>query len=343
MCLFFNIDTQTCLFLKGRFLKYKEVFEIKLAEKLRLLRIEKGETQEDVSKILGIGITTLRNYENDKLERIPNTFQLKQLKEHYNVTYEYLLDDNCENKSSKNINIGKELNLSDKAIQNIKNLQITNLYDDYIETNTVIPKIFNEFLENFSRLEDFLWFLNDLQGNICFLKEVIQFIKLKDLQPSIIYYIDKKEQENLKEILIYYNEKINNILSLYQNGYTLNIDIDKDLIDDLKSNYDDFTELCTNIDYENDNIEGLVEDMFFCLSEILELSLILQSISYKEIGYLKYSISNIINDYLNNINNININTIFSSNDNNYLENTLKRLLKNNENIKSKLSDKNKLK
>ena len=84
---------------------------MKLSEKLRLLRIEKRETQEDVSKQLGIGITTLRNYENDKLDRIPNTVQLKQLKEHYNVTYEYLLDDDCENKTNETIDIGKKIEI----------------------------------------------------------------------------------------------------------------------------------------------------------------------------------------------------------------------------------------
>lgn len=316
---------------------------MKLSEKLRLLRIEKRETQEDVSKQLGIGITTLRNYENDKLDRIPNTVQLKQLKEHYNVTYEYLLDDDCENKTNETIDIGKKLKLSDKAIKNIKKLQIENPYDKYTVTNTIKVKAFNDFLENFSALEDFVILLDDLKCNLIFLSEIVQIMPLRNLKTSILYYIDKNKQDLLNELFTFYDEKIENIISLYKNGYVFNIPVDNDTIDDLKSNYDELKELCITFNKKEDNIEGLNVDIFHYLSEILELELILESNLYKEIGYLKYSISNIINDYLNNLNDIDINTIFPLNNDDNLDNKVKNFIKNNYNITSKLSDSEKIK
>ena len=75
----------------------------------------------------------------------------------------------------------------------------------------------------------------------------------------------------------------------------------------------------------------------------MELELILESNLYKEIGYLKYSISNIINDYLNNLNDIDINTIFPLNNDDNLDNKVKNFIKNNYTITSKLSDSEKIK
>ena len=85
-----------------------------LAEKIQLLRQEKGETQKDLADILDIGVSTLKTYENKNGERKPDINTLKKLKEHYNVSYEYLIDDECENRTNNTININKELNLSDK-------------------------------------------------------------------------------------------------------------------------------------------------------------------------------------------------------------------------------------
>lgn len=49
------------------------------------------------------------------------------LKDFYNVTYEYLLDEECKNKTTELLDIGKTLKLSDDAIQNIMELQKSNL------------------------------------------------------------------------------------------------------------------------------------------------------------------------------------------------------------------------
>ena len=66
------------------------------SEKMKELRKQLGKSQEQVSKEMGIAISTLRYYENG---RLPDTYQLKMIKNYYQVSYEYLLDDNCENKN----------------------------------------------------------------------------------------------------------------------------------------------------------------------------------------------------------------------------------------------------
>lgn len=129
---------------------------MKLSKKLRLLREEKGITQEALANKLGIGIQSIRNYENDSLDRIPNTVQLKILKDFYNVTYEYLLEENCENKQFQTVDIGKKLMLSDSAIDTILDLQYTiglKNADNTTPKNFETPKVFSNWLENIDLTE----------------------------------------------------------------------------------------------------------------------------------------------------------------------------------------------
>ena len=74
-----------------------------IAEKLILLRKERGLTQEDVSKIFDISLTAVRNYENVSNIRIPKNEILIKMAKFYDVDLEYLLDDNVINKKHNNI------------------------------------------------------------------------------------------------------------------------------------------------------------------------------------------------------------------------------------------------
>lgn len=129
---------------------------MKLSKKLRLLREEKGITQEALADKLKIGIQSVRNYENDSKNRIPSTIQLKMLKDFYNVTYEYLLDENCENKQLQTVDIGKKLMLSDSAIDSILNLQYSiglKNADATTPKDFETPKVFSNLLENIDLAE----------------------------------------------------------------------------------------------------------------------------------------------------------------------------------------------
>lgn len=102
-------------------------------EKIKELRKEKEWTQEVASEKMGISISALRYYENG---RLPDTVNLKKIKEAYDVPYEYLLDDNCENRIVKNIKINKYLGLSDKAIANILSVKDSiNAFNEFLEKN----------------------------------------------------------------------------------------------------------------------------------------------------------------------------------------------------------------
>ncbi len=65
-------------------------------------------TQQALADELGIGIQSIRNYENDSLDRIPSTVQLKMLKDFYGVTYEYLLDEDCNNRTTETVSNKKD-------------------------------------------------------------------------------------------------------------------------------------------------------------------------------------------------------------------------------------------
>ena len=57
--------------------------------RLRLLRIEKGESLEKVAKYLNVTIQTISNYETEKREMNPDT--ILKLAEYFSVSTDYLL------------------------------------------------------------------------------------------------------------------------------------------------------------------------------------------------------------------------------------------------------------
>lgn len=59
--------------------------ETKMKYSLRAIRINKGETQEQAAKAIGIAVETLANYE--KGVTYPDIPILKKIENHYNVDY----------------------------------------------------------------------------------------------------------------------------------------------------------------------------------------------------------------------------------------------------------------
>lgn len=99
-----------------------------IAEKLRKLREDKGISQNKLIEELEekqnitVAISSIRNYENIKAPRIPQGDVLLALARYYDVTLEYLIDDNITSYKKENLSIGKELRLNDESINNIKKL-----------------------------------------------------------------------------------------------------------------------------------------------------------------------------------------------------------------------------
>ncbi len=98
-------------------------------ERMRQLRIEKGKkdgrelTQVDVSRDLGIHVSTIRSYESPSLDMMPKVERLKKLKNYYNVSYEYLLGETSIKEFNLDmIFIQNETGLSEKSIKYLKTL-----------------------------------------------------------------------------------------------------------------------------------------------------------------------------------------------------------------------------
>ena len=103
----------------------KKIIKKNFTKAMLKLREEKGIKEERkitpsiASKEMGIGFTTLKNYEDDdRNERLPDIIELRKIKKYYGVPYEYLLDgidnpsqftDERAKKNQKAINEIKEI------------------------------------------------------------------------------------------------------------------------------------------------------------------------------------------------------------------------------------------
>ena len=211
---------------------------MKLSQKLRELREEKGLTQQALADKLGIGIQSIRNYENDSLDRIPSTVQLKMLKDFYNITYEYLLDDDCNNKSVETFSIGKELKLSDKSLDKIINLQYRNRHIrelvEYLVPDDETPVVFNDWIEK-SDIQEYLVLIKEYQTLNKTLEILQYFTALNEFDKNISDLLNDKN--SLKHILSILEKKAeefkeavrSSIFSTLQDhGYEdMNLEIDK--------------------------------------------------------------------------------------------------------------------
>ncbi len=166
------------------------------AEKIKELRKSIGKSQEQVSKEMGIAISTLRNYENG---RLPDTYQLKIIKNYFNVPYEYLLDDNCKNKDYENTNIGKKLNLSDEVINKILEINKYGLSEGF---NYYIKHTPIYILEYFKNLQ----YLHSIKINY-----IDFFITIFALSEYIQKNINNKKL--IDELLDIYDNKIKYLIS----------------------------------------------------------------------------------------------------------------------------------
>lgn len=196
-------------------------------QKLIKLRKEKGLTQEQLSKKLGLSISTIRNYENKKRPRMPKNEILVMFAEFYNVSVEYLLNDEIENKSNGSINIEKELGLSEVSIEKISNIKNNNLQKDF---NTFLSKIdvlsLCKYINNLSTLQcqwtsnisiflQLYHFSDFLNENInkkpiskdlinffdIFNKKMLEFLKFIESTEEISFFIDLETCNSLKKCL----------------------------------------------------------------------------------------------------------------------------------------------
>lgn len=101
-------------------------------EKLRRLREEKGETQQDIAKMLKVSRTSISKYESD--DREPDIETIKALSKHFNVSVDFIFDLRNANSYSPR---GKESLVADRSMPfkdenyyNINPDEIRQLMDD---------------------------------------------------------------------------------------------------------------------------------------------------------------------------------------------------------------------
>lgn len=275
---------------------------MKFYEKIRLLREEKGKTQYAVHKELGIGIETVRKYERPDPETFPNSAQLKLLKNYYDVTYEYLLDENCLNKHHDSIDIGKKLNLSDKSIHQIISLQNHKTYsgDNLIDKES--PITFDKWLSSFDCFALFVSYITDYYVLNDLLQSTQFFSACLEIAPYIVDCLNtnKNGLDSLFKLLednaLIYKECVTH-------GDTSSM-LNYNSFKELNRYITKFKKYCTSYKPElnkNQLIKKkltLDDDLFNILNEITEIGAESHQFTYNDLQFCEFKITECIRDYL---------------------------------------------
>ena len=266
---------------------------MKLSQKLRELREEKELTQQALADKLGIGIQSIRNYENDSLDRIPSTVQLKMLKDFYGVTYEYLLDEDCNNKTVETASIGKELKLSDKALDKLINLQYRNRHIrelvEYLVPDEETPVVFNDWIEK-SDVQEYLVLISEYQSLNKILEILQYFSALNSFYKNISDLLNNKD--SIKYILSVLEKKLEQFKEAVYNSIFTTL---KDHgYDDMNFEVDKLRKFLKNYKKESTNVKKFEEIMIF----IQSIGESYQEETSRSINYCLFEITEVLKNEL---------------------------------------------
>ena len=130
------------------------------SEKIKLLRKERNLNQEQASEKIGIALSSLRKYEQVGKPDVP---QLIKIKEFYNVSYDYLLNDKCNTRSISNLEIVDSLGITEQSVNSIRDMKnkdflenlLTNEYSKdlltFMEEQAKVKYISNYILNRFCK------------------------------------------------------------------------------------------------------------------------------------------------------------------------------------------------
>ena len=227
-----------------------------IAKRLRKIRIDKLLSQQNVvddinSKGGSIAISSLRNYENGY--KTPNICILISLAKYYDVSLDYLVDDNITTSNKENVNICKELKLDDKSINTIKEINNKGLNNQFIET--INSKYFMTILHNSENYNTLIKFRNEfmLIHDNALKNNKIDYNSLKTLIEKVVKYKFVETEENDSSCFIYDTYKVNvinrcnNTMKIINNNSK--VDYDKVLML-LKELYNHIGGICWSIENE---------------------------------------------------------------------------------------------
>lgn len=96
---------------------------MKFNERLKILRLENGITQKDLGKMIGVGRTTISEYESGKI--VPKQDGLIKIAEYFNVSVDYLTGVSDISQEIKESKLPKtDLNIDIRLKQTIRLLNI---------------------------------------------------------------------------------------------------------------------------------------------------------------------------------------------------------------------------
>ncbi len=269
---------------------------MKLSEKLRKLRKATNRSQQQVADELGIHINTLKRYEDLKNDYLPNAVEIKKIKNYYNVSYEYLLEEDCFNKSDKNINIGKELGLTDKSIDTIKDFKKLERFFDTYDTNLLIDE-FNYMLKDSSNFKLLLLDISFIKHYNIIYKHAKQIIALTmngvyANDSDLAMYIKDLNINEFDSYLLKLSELVDLLLEKYHSSDT-NL---QNSFDELNTTYINFKNAIKKLDIDEDI--DLIKESF---QNIFYFANRLASYAMQQSDLYQFRISNISNEFLRKI------------------------------------------
>ncbi len=284
----------------------------KIAEKLILLRKEKGLTQEEVAEIFDISLTAIRNYENINSPRIPKNEILIKMAKFYDVSLEYLLDDTVSNRKQENISLEKDLGLTENTIDSIydfKSFEQIDIFNEFVSND-----IMYNLLPRFKAIKELTSFIYHTKTIILLISDGVEVKDRFDLNyldeqvtNKFVEYIRDKTL-SLKKFIIFFIYRNTSLFDNTKQGTIFKMfDFDKYLsaifkkissLDEKFREYrEDYNKKDKNWDDLKDIYEKIIREYYIVIFQNLK-SLKVGLEAYRDI--LIYNLSDIFSDYLKN-------------------------------------------
>lgn len=284
-----------------------------IAEKLKKLRESKGISQNKLIEELAekqnvnVAISSIRNYENVNSPRIPQGEVLLALARYYDVTLEYLIDDNITTYKKENLNIGIELGLNDNTIDSIydfKSFEQIDIFNEFVSND-----IMYNLLPRFKAIKELTSFIYHTRSIILLISDGTEVKNKFDIN-----YLDENETNKfveyirdktltLKKFIIYYVYKNTSLFDNTKQGMIFKMfDFNKCLssifrnLSFLDEKYKEYREDYNKKNKDLNNVyEKIIKEYYIVIFQNLKnIKVALEA--YRDI--LIYNISDIFSDYL---------------------------------------------
>lgn len=259
------------------------------SEKLEFLREAKGwESDKDASLSLGISAQAYSNY---KKGRQPDCEQIKIMSKKTGIPYEFFLDDDNMVIKKENVEIGKELGLSDKSISVLKRFNISN--------DLILDKLIEKINRNFTQKLKEYSITNHISKQ--FIENVIEKIETYNNKAEITL----EERNNFINSLDFLQKEIKKIKTAklilhefeleYTKQHIIKTNIEIKMLKDERKNVKSQREIMRAELYIKQ--QESKENILICekLEEIYEKLIML-------LNYQKFELNELFNDYIEKIN-----------------------------------------